>query len=507
MKRVAIVGTGLAGLTLAMGLAGRAEVTLFSKGGLGESNSRYAQGGIAAVLAPGKRSPGDSVAAHISDTLDAGARFNDPAAVQLLCTEAAAVVDSLAAHGVELDTNAKGEWSLGLEAAHSFPRILHLDGDASGAGIILALSSAVRQLADAGVLHLREGTELLDLVVQEGVVTGVRCGVEPQISETYEFDVVVLASGGGGRLFEHTTNPEGATADGLAAGWRAGAVVQDLEFFQFHPTLIDHERPFMISEAVRGEGAVLIDEHGERFMLALDPAAELAPRDVVSRGIAAKIASGGRAFLDARPLVARHGQGFLAKRFPGISAQLADRGIDWGVEPVPVIPGAHYWMGGIATDLSGRTSLPGLYAIGEVACTGAHGANRLASNSLLEAAVFAVRAAQSILSPTNLGPWPVFEATPLQLEHGELTPEPGELQRLMMNRAGLIREAGSLATAAKQLALFRAEAPMVLAAQLLITAAQAREGSVGAHWRSDFPEPSMAPRQCWVTSERNDGRP
>lgn len=500
MKRVAVVGTGLAGLAVASGLAGRAEVTVFSKGELGESNSRYAQGGIAAVLAPGSRSRGDSVAAHVADTFSAGVQFNDPVAVRLLCAEAATVIDSLAAQGVDFDTDSDGDRALGLEAAHSFARILHVGGDASGAGIVRALSSVVLRLVAAGSLVLREHTQLLDLVVQHGVVAGLRSR-SAVADEIDEFDAVVLASGGGGRLFEHTTNPEGATADGLAAAWRAGAVVQDLEFFQFHPTLIDHERPFMISEAVRGEGATLIDQRDERFMLAVDAAGELAPRDVVSRGIAAKVASGGQAFLDARPIVARQGPGFLAKRFPGISAQLAERGIDWETQPVPVIPGAHYWMGGVATDLSGRTSLPGLFAVGEVACTGAHGANRLASNSLLEAAVFAARAVPAVLQDSQAG-WPVFEASPLTLENGDLVPEPGEVPRLMMNRAGLIRDAGSLSVAAKELALFRADTPMVTAAQLLIAAAHAREGSAGAHWRSDFPEASTAPRSCWINTER-----
>jgi len=242
-------------------------------------------------------------------------------------------------------------------------------------------------------------------------------------------------------------------------------------------------------------------------MLDVDPAAELAPRDVVARGIAAKIASGGKVFLDARGIAAERGAGFLARRFPGISAQLADRGFDWARQSVPVIPGAHYWMGGIATDLAGRSSLRGLFAIGEAACTGAHGANRLASNSLLEAAVFAARAARAALGAEQHGPWPVFEATPLGLENGLLDPEPGEIPRLMMSRAGLIRDAGSLAVAAKQLALFRPDAPLVTAAQLLVAAAQAREGSIGAHWRSDFPhrdlpQPSATPRRSWINSER-----
>lgn len=512
MLRIAVVGSGIAGLIAGLALAGRAETTVFCKAGLGESNSRYAQGGIAAVLDPELRTPGDTVAWHVADTLAAGAGLNDPAAVELLCREAASVIRVLAGHGVDFDADeawppGSGHWALGLEAAHSFARILHVGGDASGAGIVAALAAAVHRCVEASTLQLREHTELLELLVRDGAVRGVRTWTGSGAEIEQEFDAVLLASGGGGQLFEHTTNPAGATADGLAAAWRAGAVVQDLEFFQFHPTLVDHERPFMVSEAVRGEGAVLLDEHGERFMLDVDPAAELAPRDVVARGIAAKIASGGKVFLDARGIAAERGAGFLARRFPGISAQLADRGFDWARQSVPVIPGAHYWMGGIATDLAGRSSLRGLFAIGEAACTGAHGANRLASNSLLEAAVFAARAARAALGAEQHGPWPVFEATPLGLENGLLDPEPGEIPRLMMSRAGLIRDAGSLAVAAKQLALFRPDAPLVTAAQLLVAAAQAREGSIGAHWRSDFPhrdlpQPSATPRRSWINSER-----
>lgn len=501
MLKVAIIGSGLAGLTAAIGLAGRAEVTLISKAELGESNSQYAQGGIAAVLSEQLRTPGDSVASHVADTMTAGAQLNYRDAVEMLCEQAQHTIESLAADGVEFDRNASGQWALGLEAAHSFARILHVGGDASGAGIVKALAAIVLQLARDGKLHLREKTELVDLQVDSGQVTGLQLRSDEGQKMTETFDVVVLASGGGGKLFEHTTNPQGATADGLAAAWRAGAVVQDLEFFQFHPTLIEHERPFMVSEAVRGEGAVLIDQTGERFMLAVDPAAELAPRDVVSRGIAAVIAAGGKAFLDARPVAAKHGLGFLAKRFPGISAQLLDRGIDWEREPVPVIPGAHYWMGGIATDLSGRSSIRNLFAIGEAACTGVHGANRLASNSLLEAAVFAARAVKAVLAPPVRAEWPSFAAQPLALENGVITPEPGELPRLMMSHASLIRDADSLAVAAKQLTQFSADAPLVTAAQLLVAAAQNRQGSIGAHWRSDFPELSDQPRHCWIKNE------
>ncbi|WP_394938529.1 L-aspartate oxidase [Psychromicrobium sp. YIM B11713] len=524
--RVVIVGSGLAGLTAALHLVASeaAEVLLLTKAELGESNSRYAQGGISAVLpsVPGasfggfarfaQPSPGDSVAAHIKDTLIAGAEVNDPAAVEQLCTAAAQVIADLVDHGVRFDTVHDSEtgqehWALGLEAAHSFPRVLHSGGDSTGAGIIDALSQVIRERAEHGKLELRERTELLELLLDAGRVRGVSVLNAEGEQERITADVVLLATGGGGQIFSHTTNPEGATADGLAVAWRAGAVVKDLEYYQFHPTLLVHERPFMISEAVRGEGAVLRNELGERFMTAVHRDAELAPRDVVSRGIAQQLDRGGSVYLDARGIVAEKGRGFLARRFPGIDAALRARGLDWENDLLPVNPGAHYWMGGVASDLAGRSSLAGLYVAGELACTGVHGANRLASNSLLEAAVFAARAVHAMLgSPDE---WPEssqFEAEPLELSApdsaGRQLVDLKQLGELMMNQAGVLRDAAGLELAAKQLAQWRADDPqsdhLLLAAELLVSAASRHQGSLGAHWRSDFSERSGVPSRSFV---------
>lgn len=422
-RRLVVVGSGIAGLYAALlaadaldadadagsGNGPAAEVVLLSKGTLEQSNTFYAQGGVSAVLEPGEAAPGDSVAAHIADTLAAGAGLNDAEAVRILCTEAVRDIAGLRRYGVVFDSNAEGDPALGLEAAHSAPRILHAGGDATGAGIARGLIAAVLERAVTGRLRLETGAFVTKLTTADGQVTGVeylRHG-EPQ---RLAASAVLLATGGAGRLFARTSNPGVATADGVALAWRAGAAVSDLEFFQFHPTTMAMAEtaggppPLLVSEAVRGEGAVLLDADGHRFMPDYHPEAELAPRDVVSRSIALHLAKTGApadspVFLDARGIEAARGPGFLARRFPTISAATKAAGYDWTAEPLPVSPAAHYWMGGVSTDLDGRTSVPGLYAAGEVACTGAQGANRLASNSLLEGLVFGRRAVEAFLSP------------------------------------------------------------------------------------------------------------
>ncbi|MET3919845.1 FAD-binding protein [Arthrobacter sp. UYEF20] len=427
-RRLVIVGSGIAGLYAALlasdaaasdaaasdaghaaGGSPAVEVVLLSKGTLEQSNTFYAQGGVSAVLEPGTAFPGDSVAAHIADTLAAGAGLNDPEAVRILCTEAVRDIAGLRRFGVHFDAGPGGGPALGLEAAHSAPRILHAGGDATGACIARGLVAAVLKRAAEGRLQVETGAFVTELLTGSGTggATGVAYLADGQPKQLAA-DAVLLATGGAGRLYARTSNPSVATADGLALAWRAGAAVRDIEFFQFHPTtLAAAEVPggppaLLISEAVRGEGAVLLDAAGYRFMPDYHPDAELAPRDVVSRSIALHLAATGAAadgpvYLDARGVEAARGPGFLARRFPTINAGTRAAGYDWATEPLPVSPAAHYWMGGVATDLWGRTSVPGLYAAGEVACTGVQGANRLASNSLLEGLVFGRRAVEDFL--------------------------------------------------------------------------------------------------------------
>ena len=408
-RRLAVVGSGIAGLYAALLAAeAGADVVLLTKGAPAESNTYFAQGGISAVL--DEPSPGDTVAAHIADTLKAGAGHCNPAAVRVLCTEARRDIAGLGRFGVRFDLDDDGGPALGLEAAHSAPRILHAGGDATGAGIANALICAVLAAQATGRIRLLGHATVTALLQQGRRVTGVEF-LQDGRAGSLQADAVLLATGGAGQLFAQTTNPSVATADGLALAWRAGAAVADLEFFQFHPTCLVRLGggagaeygldPLLISEAVRGEGAILVDAHGRRFLHGYHPDGELAPRDVVSRSIALHLAAlgdpNGHVYLDARGLEEARGAGFLAKRFPTLTQRTREAGIDWTRELVPVAPAAHYWMGGVSTDLHGRTTVPGLYAAGEVACTGVQGANRLASNSLLEGLVFGRRAVEAFL--------------------------------------------------------------------------------------------------------------
>ncbi|MCO4251789.1 L-aspartate oxidase [Pseudarthrobacter raffinosi] len=441
-RRLIVVGSGIAGLYAALLAAeAGAEVVLLTKGALADSNTYHAQGGISAVL--DEPAPGDTVAAHIADTLKAGAGHCDEEAVRVLCTEARLDIAGLERFGVRFDMDDDGDPSLGLEAAHSAPRILHAGGDATGAGVARALIKTALDAQAAGRIQVIGHAQVISLSQSEGRVAGVNFlhdGRELGIHG----DAVLLATGGAGQLFAQTTNPAVATADGLALAWRAGAAVADLEFFQFHPTCMvlpadaleaagNGTEPLLISEAVRGEGAILLDAHGERFMPAYHADAELAPRDVVSRSIALHLATlgdpNGHVFLDAMVVEARRGEGYLAKRFPTITQRTREAGVDWTRELVPVAPAAHYWMGGVLTDLYGRTSVPGLLAAGEVACTGVQGANRLASNSLLEGLVFGRRAVSAFLSdgagwvsPDAAPPRAVSAAGGLPLTHASGAP-------------------------------------------------------------------------------------
>ncbi|MFF1829718.1 L-aspartate oxidase [Paenarthrobacter sp. NPDC058040] len=517
-QRLIVVGSGIAGLYAAL-LAAEAgsDVVLLTKGALEDSNTYFAQGGISAVLE--EPAPGDTVAAHIADTLKAGAGHCDPEAVRVLCTEARFDMAGLERFGVRFDLDDDGDPALGLEAAHSAPRILHAGGDATGARVAEALIRSVLAFQAEGRLTVIGRAQVTSLLPEDGTPERRIAGLT-YLRDGHEFtlmaDAVLLATGGAGQLFAQTTNPSVATADGLALAWRAGAAVADLEFFQFHPTCMVPPAgtpagadPLLISEAVRGEGAILVDVHGQRFMPDYHPDAELAPRDVVSRSIALHLAAlgdpNGHVYLDATVVEKERGAGFLEKRFPTISHRTRQAGIDWTSEPVPVAPAAHYWMGGVVTDLFGRTSVPGLFAAGEVACTGVQGANRLASNSLLEGLVFARRAVGAILwSPAAGPPAPLVdvEGRPRASIASSSGFSRQELQRLMTAKAGVLRNGVLLAEAEAVLDAWAEEilplvgagsvnvgehedSNLLLAAQLLVHAARERRGSLGAHYRSD----------------------
>lgn len=484
MARVVIVGTGIAGLIAAYRASAHHDVVLVTKADLGESNTKYAQGGIAAALFAD-----DSPEAHAADTLRAGDGLCDAAMVEVLCAEGPARVRDLMALGVEFD-RVDGQLQRRYEAAHSARRVIHAGGDATGFAIETALVHAVRGRA----VEVLENTFMRDLVLDVAGerVRGIEVIDDTGAARVIDADVVMLASGGAGQLYPHTTNPLVATGDGVAAALRAGVVLADLEFYQFHPTALAVPGTPLVSEAVRGEGAVLLDEGGHQFMTRRHRDGELAPRDVVARGIAATMAAqGGRpVLLDATAL----GRDYLARRFPGIDASCARNGFDWASEPIPVTPAAHYWMGGIRTDAHGRTSLPGLFAIGEVACTGVHGANRLASNSLLESLVFAWRATDVLDAQ-----WPRSPRMSTTLTAPAVGGEPvdrARLQRLMWDGAGIERSAGGLRLAARELERWTATGESVHdletrnlldLARLVVTAASRRRESRGAHWRTDRP--------------------
>ena len=512
---------------------------------LEHANTRYAQGGIAGVMFDDDRTED-----HIRDTLTAGAGLSDPEAVRVLVDEGPARIRELIALGVAFDRGEDGAFVKGLEAAHSYPRILHSGGDATGTAIEKALVARLR----ASDVRVIEHAFLIDLVRDSGRVTGVdlligdvpASGETPHIAglrERVDADAVVLATGGAGELYAHTTNPSVATGDGIAAALRAGAEVTDLEFFQFHPTVLEGKadaagltigESFLVSEAVRGEGATLIDENGRRFAFDAHPDGELAPRDVVARAIARQMeAQDGRPVsLDATHLRANPEETaeFLARRFPTIDRAVRDRGLDWAREPIPVTPAAHYLMGGVTTDLDGRTTLPGLYAVGEVARTGVHGANRLASNSLLEGAVFGARAGDAIAVDAASGTWP---APPLAIVSSIPARVPSipptgpsiddsvsaftrdALQELLWEDAGLMRDAVGLEHAASVIAEWRRthrspvteaeyeDENLLLVGEQLVAAALRRDESVGAHYRSDDPS---APERGHSGEERGRSR-
>src|SRR5829696_4803746 len=547
---VLVVGSGVAGLSAALAVPPGRTVLLATKNRLGHSATRYAQGGIAAVL----DLVSDSVAEHMADTLAAGAGLCDPVAVRTLVGEGGQAVADLLARGVRFDRDGLGgELARTREGGHSRSRVVHAGGDATGAELERALTEAA--WADPAV-GSAEHTFLVDLVTTDGQVVGALLWGDGR-PRLVRAGAVVLASGGAGQLFADTTNPPLSTGDGIAAALRAGAVLADLEFVQFHPTAlhVDGDPRPLISEAMRGEGAVLRDGEGEPVMAGAHPLGDLAPRDVVTRAVAARMAATGarHLWLDATSIPA----GQLEHRFPTILARCRAAGIDPTRRPIPVSPAAHYLMGGVLTDLDGRTSLPGLFAVGEAACTGVHGANRLASNSLLEGVVFAARigraleegaggadgagaVARAVDNPTRpQRGWATLpEGAPVAA--GEVPARPGSgparrglgparpgavrarLRRVMTDRVGVVRSGAGLAEAIAELEQLAADlehpdlaAPgpgrfevvnLVQLGRAVAELALRREESRGGHWRSDHPEPVEAwcIRQTLVRTEAGE---
>lgn len=513
---VIVVGGGAAGLMTCLELPAGLRVLLLTKSSSPPSASRWAQGGIAAVTRPN-----DSFASHVADTIAAGAGLCDRPAVELLVREAPACVQRLLELGMAFDRQ-NGELSTTLEAAHSHRRVLHAQ-DRTGGALVEALE---RQVLERPGLDLRRGLPALQLWVENGRCCGLQL-LERQDVRWLRAAVVVLASGGGGHLFAHSTNPDQASGDGVAMAWRAGALVRDLEFVQFHPTalMLPGAPHFLISEAVRGEGARLIDGQG-RSPVAHLAGADLAPRDQVSRALARCMQSQGvdHLWLDLRPV----GEGRLERQFPTILGRCRELGLRPTQEPIPVAPAAHYWMGGVSTDLQAATSLPGLYAVGEVACTGVHGANRLASNSLMECLVFA-RQLRSLALPACAGPVGAARQEPLLLEAwpDDLQPDRvlariTDLRQLCWSVAGVERQAAGLGPALTRVRCLRQElagqpllrrlygqppelrltldpsqrqalrlahdlGQRLTLAQLLIEAALFRTESRGGHHRTDAP--------------------
>ena len=508
---IVVIGAGLAGLFTALRLA-PLPVTVVAAAPLGQgASSVWAQGGIAAAVGEG-----DTPESHAADTIAAGGGIVDAHVAAVVAGEAPARIADLLRYGVPFDRDLAGHFALSREAAHSRARVVRVSGDRAGAAIMHALIAAARA---APSIRILEGYEATDLILDAGTgdggrVTGVRLvRTEADGIGTFDFmpsSAVVVATGGAGALYSVTTNPIYARGEAIAFAARAGAVIADAEFVQFHPTAIDaHVDPApLASEALRGEGAKLVNANGERFMERLDPAGDLAQRDVVARGVFAEIAAGRGAFLDCRDSIGAH----FPTSFPTVYGHCMAAGIDPVTQLIPVAPAAHYHMGGVATDLAGRTSLEGLWAVGEVASTGLHGANRLASNSLLEATVLGARVADDIrriVSPAI--------AHPIAKTYRAASDRPRDdarrgqlialLRRTMSEHVGVVRSGPGLEKALAVLREIAAEAGddmlvanMALAGEVIAGSALARSESRGAHFRSDFPDSVTAlARRSFVT--------
>lgn len=540
---ILILGGGVAGLScaLASARAGRRVVLVtpgaFAGAGRAEAdgaartavdavlaggNTAMAQGGIAAAVGEG-----DSPAAHAADTIAAGAGLVDAEAAAVLTSAGAAAVRTLLGSGFPADRAADGSVALGLEAAHGRPRIVHAGEDRTGAALHAFLSAQMLALAASGAVEIVEHSTAVSLLTDAGAVSGALLRDTDGRLSAVRAEAVVLATGGYAGLYPRTSNHPGARGEGVVLAARAGALVADLEFVQFHPTVLAGTG-FLVSEAVRGAGAVLRDGAGRRFMRDAHPAAELAPRDLVSRTVHRVMRERGEdaVWLDATGIEREGGPGTLARRFPHITATTAAQGYDWTREPIPVAPAAHYTMGGVATDLDGRTTVPGLFAAGEVACTGVHGANRLASNSLLEGLVFGERASRAAIayeaSRSRTGrSWdllgdgiaallrgaaelPVRGSSAIPGGDASEEPDPESIAAADAVRAaaeaglGIERDAAGL----QSVQTVCAETPGMLSAlaSMIADAAESRTESRGSHQRADAPEtdPAQARRQAWV---------
>ncbi|MCJ7656290.1 MAG: L-aspartate oxidase [Candidatus Atribacteria bacterium] len=494
-----IVGSGIAGLYTSLKICDRGEVILLTKSKLKESNTEYAQGGIAVAL--GDK---DSPHLHMEDTLKAGANFCDPEAVEVLVTEGPKCVEELIELGTKFD-KIEGKYKTTLEAAHQRPRILHARGDATGAEIEGSLSQKV---ISEKKIKIKENILVIDILTEHTTCYGVLV-LDSATNEiiAYLARVTILASGGAGQLFFNTTNPVVATGDGIAMAYRGGAKVTDLEFIQFHPTALYHQGSpkFLISEAVRGEGAILKNIKGEPFMHSYHPLAELAPRDIVARAITdqMKKTKSDYVYLDATKIKDKFSQ-----RFPTIYKNCNSLGVNPEKEYIPVAPAAHYTMGGIKTDTWGQTNLTNLYACGECTSTGVHGANRLASNSLLEGLVFGNRIAQKIKENKSFFSQKIDEEINISYNIPrknirEFDPKQikKELQKIMWDKVGIIRNSSDLKKARQKISewkfIFKSElntnenfelANLIILAELITNSALQREESRGAHYRKDFPD-------------------